>query len=134
MLTKAELENLEYLRQEINYLQDKIDNYKPAEIVSDSVRGSSPTFPFVEHTVIIEGVEQKKDRLTEYIEEQKNFKKKLEDEKMRIEKEIENIPFAEIRMIIRHHYIDGLTYLEVMHKMNYNCEETPRLKLKRFLK
>ena len=77
MITRKDLNNLIYLRQEIKHLQGKIDRYKPAEVVIDSVKGSSPTFPFVEHSVKIEGLEQKKDTLGEYISKLQEFQKKL---------------------------------------------------------
>ena len=133
MITKEDLKNLIYLRQEIDHIQKKIDDYKPAEIVVDSVRGSSPSFPFVEHSIRIEGLEVKKDKMTNYLRKLREFKEQLEDEEQRIELEIEKIPFAEIRQIIRLHFVEKMSYVEIMFKMGYNAPETPRMKLKRYL-
>lgn len=133
MITKKDLDNLNYLNQEIEYIQAKIDNYKPAEIVADSVRGSSPLFPYTEHSIRIEGLEQKEDKMTTYWNQLRQFKEKLENEKMRIELEIEKIPISEIRQIIRLHYIERLSYVQIMFQMGYNAPETPRMKLFRYL-
>ena len=134
MITQEDLKNLIHLKQEINQIQDRIDRYKPVEIVVDSVRGSSPVFPFTEHTIKIEGLEKKDETLTKYYRSLQEYKEKLETEERRIEKEIEKIPFSEIRQIIRLHYLEGLSYVQVMHIMKYNAPETPRFKIKRFLK
>lgn len=133
MITKSDLDNLNYLHQEIDYIQKKIDQYKPAEIVSDSVKGSSTTFPYTQHTIIIEGLEQKEDKMTTFWNQLREFKEKLENEKMRIELEIEKIPISEIRQIIRLHYIERLSYVQIMFEMGYNAPETPRMKLCRYL-
>lgn len=133
MITHEQLKKLAYLRQEIEYVKQKIDNYKPAEIVVDSVRGSSPFFPYTEHSVRIEGIEEKKDKLGDYYRRLAKFQQELEEEERKIDLELQSIRSPEIRQIIRLHYIDGLTYVQIMHKMNYNAPETPRMKLFRFL-
>lgn len=134
MITKEDLKELDYLYREIEYLQKKIDNYKPAEVVADSVKGSSATFPFTEHTIKIEGLEQKKDNFTEYWSKLRDFKDKLQQEILRIEQEIEKVKSSEIRQLIRLRYIERLNYVQIMFKMGYNAPETPRMKLERFLK
>ena len=60
MVTQKDLRNLTHLRREIEYLEKKIKNYKPAEIVADSVRGSSRAFPYTEHSIIIERLRTKR--------------------------------------------------------------------------
>ena len=120
MITKKDLKNLMHLNQEIKFIEEKIKKHKPAEIVIDSVRASSPVFPYTEHTVKIEGIEQKKDTLSDYYRSLRECENKLKEEEMRIEKQIEKIPFSEIRQIIRLHYIDRLPYTQVMKIMGYN--------------
>lgn len=133
MITQSDLKNLIYLRNEIEHIKRKIKRYKPAEVVIDSVQGSSPVFPYVQHTVKIEGLETKKSQMNQYFEKLKRNKEKLEKEEKRIEAEIEKIPYSEIRQIIRLHYIDRLPYSQVMKIMGYNAPETPRIKLSRYL-
>lgn len=133
MITRKDLKNLTHLRREIEYLENKIKNYKPAEIVADSVRGSSASFPYTEHSIVIEGLEQKEDKLAEFVKKLSRKKQELEEEEQRIELEVQEIPYPEIRMIIRYHFIEGLTYIQIMFKMNYYAPETPRMKLERYL-
>jgi len=134
LLLWKDLEELDFLNKEIEQLERRIENYRPAEIVSDSVRGSSATFPYTEHRFVIEGIEKKPEKLTEYTNLLRVYQLRLNQEITRIEEEIQKIPFAEIRMIIRYKYIEKLTYVEIMHKMGYKAPETPRLKLRRFMK
>lgn len=133
MISREDLKNLLYLRNEIEHIEKKIDNYKPSEVVIDSVQGSSPVFPYVKHTIKIEGLEMPKARLNDHYDNLKRYKENLETEEKRIEKEIEKIPYSEIRQIIRLHYIDRLSYVQVMQIMDYNAPETPRIKLSRYL-
>lgn len=79
------------------------------------------------------GLEQKEDKLTEFVNKLSKKKQELEEEEQRIELEIQEIPYPEIRMIIRYHFIEGLTYIQIMFKMNYYAPETPRMKLERYL-
>lgn len=132
MITRKDLDNLMYLKQEVKHLQSKIENYRPAEIVVDSVKGSSPVFPYTEHTIKIEGLELKKDTLSEYYSKLRELKEKLSKEEQRIEEEIQNIPFSEIRLIIKYKYLEGLNYIQIMNKMGYGAPETPRIKLFRY--
>ena len=133
MITQSDLKNLVHLRYEIEHIERKIRKHKPAEVVIDSVQGSSPSFPFVSHTIKIEGLEQKKDKTSWYYEGLKRNKAKLEKEVKRIEDEIEKIPYSEIRQIIRLHYIENMSYTQVKEIMGYKAPETPRIKLSRFL-
>lgn len=132
MVTQEELKNLMHLKQEIKHLQAKIENYKPAEVVIDSVKGSSPVFPYTEHTIKIQGLEQKEDKLSDYFRRLAEHREQLEKEESRIEEEIQKIPYSEIRMIIRYRYFEGLSYAQIMYKMGYGAPETPRMKLARF--
>lgn len=133
MITLEDLKNLTYLQDEIRHIQDKIDNYKPAEIVVDAVRGSSASFPFTEHTITVEGLEKKSSNLSKHFDKLNDYKDKLEQEQKRIEDEIEQIPYSEIRQIIRLHYIEQQSYVQIMFKMGYGAPETPRIKLMRYL-
>jgi DNA-directed RNA polymerase specialized sigma24 family protein len=133
MITQSDLKNLIHLRSELEHIEKRIRKHKPAEIVIDSVQGSSPSFPFVSHTIKIEGLEHKKDKLSWYYEGLQRYKAKLEKEVKRIENEIEKIPYSEVRQIIRLHHIEGLSYVQVKNIMGYNTPETPRIKLFRYL-
>ena len=129
-----DLKQLNFLYKEVDRLQYKIDNYKPAEIVVDTVRGSSPCFPFVEHSIVIEGLEQKKDNLSVLMDKLTSFKARLNNLILYIEDEIEKIDDSEIRLIISYRYLDRLTWIQIMYEMGYNTEDTPRMKVNNYFK
>lgn len=129
-----DLKQLNFLYKEVDRLQYKIDNYKPAEIVVDTVRGSSPCFPFVEHSIVIEGLEQKKDNLSVLMDKLTSFKARLNNQILYIEDEIEKIDDSEIRLIISYRYLDRLTWIQIMYEMGYNTEDTPRMKVNNYFK
>lgn len=142
MIKKEDLEELEALKIESKNLKERISKLEniPRKIVSDSVQGSSKSFPYIRHTCTIEGLD---DSIT-YRKRKSNLnkrKKMLKDKERAIDKKINQIEYelnyveeAEIREIIRLKYIDGLTWIQTMYKMNYNSEDTARKKLEKFLK
>lgn len=132
MLTKKDLQNLDYLEREIAYYDSKIENYKPAEVVVDSVGGSDAQFPYVQHTFTIEGIEQKRG-IDEYLDKRINFRKQLREEKQRIEDELEQIENSKIRQIIQLRYIERKSWNEVADGLDMPSEDSARMTLNRFL-
>lgn len=141
MITTKDLEQLENLYKEQIDLEERIKalEYKPQQIVTDSVKGSSKHFPYIKHNCIVRGLENDSN-----YKKRKNIIKKLKkmykenkinvDKKiLHIEYELKKIEDPEIRQIIRYKYEDNLSWIQIMHKMNYTSEEAPRIKLKRFL-
>ena len=138
MITKKDLKKIDYLHHEIDYIKKKIADYKPAKVVRDSTRGSSAQFPYTEHTMTIEGMENKKDYLTEYYDKLYRFKFKLQEEIKRIETDIEEIEDSKIRQIIRYRYFDKMTWNEVADELSKEndkimSEDSVRMLLNRFL-
>lgn len=68
MITREDLKKYIHLRREIEYLEKKIKNYKPAEIVADSVKGSSRSFPYIEHSIVIERIRTKRRQINRICE------------------------------------------------------------------
>lgn len=132
MLTKKDLQNLDYLEREIAYYDSKIENYKPAEVVVDSVGGSDAQFPYVQHTFTIEGIEKKRG-IDEYLDKRINFRKQLREEKQRIEDELEQIENSKIRQIIQLRYIERKSWNEVADGLDMPSEDSARMTLNRFL-
>ena len=87
MIKKQDLKQIDNLRKEIKYIEDKIDklNSKPVKIVQDSVSASSPSFPYTRHTAKIEGFESPKNR--------NKYRKILKDKKYSLEKKINNLEY-----------------------------------------
>lgn len=136
MIDKKELEQISSSYKEIKDLQDrlnKIEN-KELKVVSDSVKGSSVGYPYIQHNCIIEGVEYSKQG-----KQRGKIRKLIESNKRRLEKKITNLEYelnyvedSDIRQIIRYKYEDNLNWIQIMHKMEYKSEEKARIKLKRF--
>ena len=140
MITIKNLKQIDSIKREINYLENKIKKLdeKPVKIVQDSVSSSSKEFPYTRHTTVIEGFETPKNK--------RKYKKLLNNAKYRLEKiinhleyELDKIEDSEIRMIIRYRYEEGLNYIQIAHKMNEGknkiyTEEGIRKKFERFFK
>lgn len=133
-MTLYDLKQLNFLYKEIDRLKYKIDNYKPAEVVVDSVRASSAMFPYVEHTVTIEGIEQNHYSLPDLQDKLYSFRKRLANQILYIEDEIEKIEDSEIRLIISYRFLDRMSWLQIMTEMDYNNQDTPRMKLNNYFK
>ena len=133
-MTLNDLKQLNFLYKEVDRLQYKVDNYRPADVVVDSVKGSSDIFPYVEHSIVIEGLEQKPYILPALQDKLADFKRRLTNQILYIEDEIEKIGDSEIRLIISYRYLDRLSWIQIMFKMGYNNQDTPRMKLKNYFK
>lgn len=142
MITKKELEQLESIYKEQEDLKERIEKLESIQpIVQDSVRSTSKHFPYIEHTTIIEGLEEgsANKRRKKQI---KKLKKILSENKVKILKQITHIEYelkkieeedSDIRKIIRLKYEDNLSWVQVMFRMNYSSEDTARKKIDRFL-
>lgn len=141
MISKKELEQLENLHKEQIDLEERIKalEYKPQQIVTDSVKGSSKHFPYIKHNCIVQGLENDSN-----YKKRKNIIKKLKkiyngnkiniDKKiLHIEYELKKIEDTEIRQIIRYKYEDNLNWIQVMHRRGDTSEDVARKKLERFL-
>lgn len=133
MITSKDLKQIESFRREVTYFKNKIKKLekKPIKIVQDSVTASSREFPYTRHTAKIEGFENPKNR-NKYKKLLRNAQYKLEKALNHLEYELEKIEDSDIRMIIRYKYEENRSWINIMHLMNYESEEAPRLKLKRF--
>lgn len=136
-MTKEFLDKIENTNKELESLNrrlTKIEN-KESTVVTDSVQGSSGSYPYIKHNCVIEGVEVPKNRNLKhkYRKIIKSKKYKLEKLRVQLEYELNYVKEAEIRDIIRYRYNDNKTWIQIMFLMKYNSEEKARIKLKRFL-
>lgn len=137
-MKKEDLEQILSLKGEVKNLIKRIRDSKDA-IVTDSVKTSSKSYPYIQHNCIIAGVDYKKqNRDKKY---RKMIKKKEADINKKIreaEYELNNIDNSEIRQIIRSIYFDGKDYNQTAHIMNSDnpkgnyTADGLRMKLKRF--
>lgn len=135
-MDKKQLSQLHHVSREIEILRDQINNMNH-ETVTDSVKGSDPYFPYVEHTMIISGVE-----VRGYDQKVTRLKKKLQrridelmDMAVEINEYIATIDNSEMRQILTLRYINNLTWQQVASHMGTAGDgSTERKKHDRFLK
>ena len=138
MIDKEFLEQISALHNELEDLErriEKIEN-KSCKVVKDSVQGSSTSYPYIQHSCTIEGVEYPKTKRSRniYKKQIKSKRAKLDKLINKLEYELNYIEDSEIRQIIRHKYEDNMTWLQIMFEMKYDSDSKAKMTLKRFLK
>ena len=135
-MDKEQLSQLRYLKTEIEMLKKQIENLDYT-IATDSVKGSSPYFPYTERNFKITGVdyqgyENKAERLQRRLDRRIAELIDVIDETYEY---IENIGDSLIRQIISLRYINGLTWNQVAaHIGGNNTADSVRKMAERYLK
>ena len=139
-MNKENLEQILSLKGEVKDLNRRIVD-KRESVVTDSVRGSSKEYPYIQHNCVVQGVDYKKQKRDKKYRKMITQKEKQINKKIReAEYELNNVNDSEIRQIIRNVYFDGRDYNQTAHLMNkYNPQKNYtadgiRMKLKRFFK
>lgn len=100
--------------------------------VQDSVKGSSPAFPYQKQTIVMGGWEElgavQKQRIRECIKEIVV----LEKEALEVEKVVRAIEDMLVREAIELHYIKDYTWQKTAFEMGYISDSTPKVMCKRF--
>ncbi len=114
MLTKEALEEYLDIQAEIEDLEHRIKQRKK-ELVTDTVMGSDPDYPYLKHPVSIYGV-QMDDELQA---RRRKLVAKLKEQESSVEEFIESLPRSRERRIMRHHVIDGMDWNEISAHMGH---------------
>ncbi len=137
MINQEFLKQVESINNELVGLKKRLKNLENKECTSvkDSVRGSSTSYPYIQHSCVIEGIEVPKNRhlKAKYRKMIRSKTYKLEKLKIQLEYELNYIKDPEIRDIIRYKYNDFKSWVQIMFLMKYNSESVAKMKLKRFL-
>lgn len=124
--------------KEIKILENRIleIQQEAEECVSDTVRASSKSFPYTQHTVRITGIDMKKrERVNRVREKLIRRKTALYHELEEIENFIEDVEDSKVRLIIELRYIKGMSWNMVAQKVyGYPNGDTARKKIKRYFK
>lgn len=132
-MNKKDLEQIISLKREVKDLERRLQNNNISSTVADSVKGSSTNFPYIECHRTIQGVDYKKQiRDRKYRKLLKSKRDRINKLLVQIEYELNYIEDSEIRQIIRYKYFDDCSWIQIMHKMNYNTEDKARKKIDRF--
>jgi hypothetical protein len=134
--------NLDRLEQykdklkEIKLLESRIIEMRQeeTEIVSDTVRGSSSSFPYTQYTVKITGLNVKKrEKINRVIERLIIRKTALYHDLEEVEQFVDEIQDSRVRQIIELRYIKGMSWNAVSTKVyNYPNGDRARKTIKRF--
>jgi DNA-directed RNA polymerase specialized sigma subunit len=133
-MNKEELSSLIKIKAEIEQIKCELSKAEP-EYGIDAVTGSSPNFPYVKHSIIIEGYDIKTyNAKLKRIQNRLNRKMiELIDEKDKLTEYIYELKDSDLRQILIYRYVDGLIWEKIGAKMNYSFE-TIRKKHDKFLK
>ena len=135
-MNKKLLSQIEDLNKEVDDIKKRLKDLaaKPDKVVRDSVSGSSTTWPYIQHSCVVEGIDESKYRnIKKYKRILKKKQEKFQKKIIQLEYELNYIEDSDIRKIIRHKYVDGMNWVQIMFEMRYDSESKARMKLKRFL-
>lgn len=129
-ITKELLKQYRDLQQEIKELEQRIEilRNKKAQVVSDTVKGSSKYYPYVERTYIITGLEaDKKEQQIDRINNALNKRRaKCKEMVLEIEKFINTIPDSRTRRVFSLRYVEGLSWMQIARQIEKYDESYPR--------
>lgn len=128
-MTKENLIQYCELQKEIKSLEGRIDKMqKQSDIVADVVQNG------YKRRAVVRGYDYHRAYKLEVLKEtlKKRYDKAL-DMQTRIEVWISAIQRSDIRQIFEYRYIDNMNWIQIMHAMKYNHEDTARRKHDRFL-
>lgn len=133
-MTKEELSVLKKINKEIELIQKELNSVEP-DYTKDSVVGSDPNFPYIQHSFTISGYYRESyERKVQRIQNRLNRKlQELMDEKDRITEYIYSLDDSDLRQILMYKYVNGLTWEEIGTNMGY-AAITVRVKHDKFIK
>lgn len=145
MVSKNTLDQYSYLQHEIKYLSKRINDLKNEKVKyeekkkHDMVRASSRNFPYIEHNVHIEGLENINEMsLNAEIEHEIKKLESRQDNLLNIRHEvldfIDKIEDSHIRMIITYRFIENNSWNDVAEKIGGgNTGDGVRMTFNRFM-
>lgn len=126
-ITKRDLKQYRSMRREIMYLRTEIA--RSPRLVSDSVSGSAPDFPYIEGIIPIRGADMRKR------EHQRARLQEITERCEAVDRFIEAIESSDIRMYIILRYVEGQSWMQVVTNMgNDVAPETARVAVWQYLK
>ena len=137
-MTTEKLEQYRALVAEVEVLearQRKTAAKKP-DIVTDTVRGSSPYFPYTSHTISITGEDTRHNATLMRIQRARSARMAKANRLLAdIEEFLAELEDAKLRRIIEVHYIDGKTWRQTATIVygSPQYEDAARKRVKRFL-
>lgn len=119
-VTRRALEEVRAAEMQVKGIEDTLEKIKP-RMLKDSVRGSSPEFPYTQHTIVMEGEEE--------LARNPEYRKLVKDLNEKKSKLLHNIRVAErtlreadpeMQDILRRKYVNGQTMEEIGEAIGYS--------------
>lgn len=142
-MTKKELSQLAALNREVAMYDEQIEALQTqlhAEHISDTVHGSAPTWPFVLHTISLNGISDSahtrrlQAQLSIAIGQAALARERCMAEYNRLMAEIAKVPDSITRQVLTYRYVDGLPWRQVAAHIGGGCtEDGARKAAERFL-
>lgn len=123
------------IQKEIKELEEKIEKLNKNKIISDSVRGTSKYFPYIEKSYKIEGLDIEKQKKIDFYKTilQERYDRLLEKQ-IEIEEFIDKLPTSRLRRIFEYRYIEQYSWVKVANKIdNRSTADSIRMEHDRFL-
>lgn len=123
-MTIKDLSRYKHYKNEAERLRQRLKS----EIVTDTVSGSSPEYPYTKHTINIEGLQEKHQKLlhTAYL--------RAYSEQIKLEEFIQSVDDPLVRDIIRLRFEDGLKWEQVADKIVGYTVDALKKRLYRYLR
>lgn len=121
-MTKKELSQLAALNREVAMYDEQIEALQTqlhTEHISDTVHGSAPTWPFVLHTISLNGISDSthanrlQAQLSIAIGQAALARERCMEEYNRLMAEIAKVPDSLARQVLTYRYINGLSWPQV---------------------
>ena len=126
----AILAEIDQLKAEVETIYSKNSNY-----VTDGVEGSSKTIPFAKHHILISGYEVTEDVQDEIGRLAQTYRDKIKTlckARDGIEKALDEIQDAKLRVIVRYKYINEMSWQQIADKLGgKNTENSVKQYFKR---
>lgn len=144
MVSKEILVQYSDLREEVKYLEKKIDKLKNEKVEKcksfreDSVKGTSKDYPYIEQHYHIEGLANIEEmcynaKINKQIKKLQNRYEKLLDLTNEVIDYIDSIKESHIRMIITYRFIENYSWEKVAEAMGGgNTEGSVKMAFQRF--
>jgi DNA-directed RNA polymerase specialized sigma subunit len=135
-VNKSELSQLKYIGKEIEYLKKQLKEAEyqvETRMTTDSVVGSMPTYPYIQHVIKISGVD-----VDDYDRKVERLRRSLErriqdllDKTAEIQEYISTIDDSETRLILQCRFINGLTWEQIEEETGIS-QTTAKRKFRRW--
>ena len=130
-MEKSELRQVKSIIREIRQLQRDLEIAElkvEARQTTDSVVGSSPSFPYIQHVITVSGID-----MQDYTRKAKRLREQLQrrlDDLMDIvaeaEEYIASVPDSDTRQILQCKFINGLTWEQIEEETGINYRTAQR--------